>query len=115
MPLDAGFLSLLTAQVSVESFLGEDQWGNASFGPSHVERAFIDPVSQSFGRTDGGEQETRLVSQTTLTMDAVGIAPGDRITLPGNSVTFASEVRTDKDEIGADLYQTVTVTNTERG
>lgn len=115
MPLDAGFLSLLTAVVTVEGFTGEDTWGNATFSAPRQEKAFIDPVTSTLGSTDGDKQESRVVNRTTITMDFVGIRPGDRITLPGGTITYVVEVRTDKDEVGANLYQTVTVQDTERG
>ena len=117
MGLDAGFLSLLTASVTVEQSTAEDAFGNATFGPARTAKAFIDPVVSTFGATTGTgtEQEGRIVIKSTITMDFESIRPGDRITLPGGTITYAVEVQTDKNEQGADLYQTVTVQDTERG
>lgn len=115
MGLDRDFLTMLNAWVVVAAKAGEDSWGNTSFDAPRPERAYIDPLASTFGATDGTTQESTVVTRTTLTMDAVGIRPGDRITLPSGTMTYVTSVDTAQDEVGADLYQTVTVQNTERG
>lgn len=115
MGLDQAFLSLLNAVVTVTPFTGEDGFGNTTFGPPRQEKAYIEPITASFGRAKGAKQETRTVNATRLIMDFTGVKPGDKITLPGGTITFVTEVVTDKNEVGADLYQTVSVSGTERG
>lgn len=115
MGLDVAFLALLNAEVTVAPFTGEDIFGNTAFGPARTEKAYVEPVASRLGSVRGAEQEGRVVKGSRLIMDFTGIKPGDKITLPGGTITYVTEVVTDKDEVGADLYQSVTVSGTERG
>lgn len=116
MGLDRSFLSLLTASVGLERFLGEDQWGNSSYAALVTAQTFIDPVTRTFGSQDGQDkQDAVTVDATRLTTDALGIKPRDRITLPGGMVVFVTDVATNRDEKGAELYQEVTAQSSQRG
>lgn len=116
MGLDRAFLSLLNARVTLTRHTGEDQFGNAAYGaPVTGVRAYVGDLGASFGTVIQDQQESTVVFSTDLITDALGIKVRDQITLPDGTITYVSAVTTAKDEVGADLYQTCTVTNTERG
>lgn len=117
MGLDTAFLALLNATVTVEATTSEDAFGNSVRAAARTEKAYIEPLTSTFGGLTGtgAEQEGRVVTGSRLIMNYSGIRPGDRITLPGGIITYVTQVVTDKDEFGSDLFQTVTVEMTERG
>lgn len=115
MGLDAGFLSMLNASVTLEKRIGKDKWGNEQYAPPTPERAFIGPVSSGYGDGEvGGQQERKTVRSTDLIMDAVGVTTESRITFDGVP-WWATQVETVKDELGNDLFQNVTVEDQKKG
>lgn len=115
MGLDADFLSMLEATVTWKAVTGTDAWGNETYGPSSVQRAFIGDTTTSFGvGTEGSQQDRTAVKTTEVIMDALGVSVGDVLTF-GAADHTVTEVVTAKDEFGDDLFQTITVENQKKG
>lgn len=115
MGLDRDFLEMLTAPVVVERWVGADQWGNDTYSAPTTEVSFIDSSSVTFAVPEEGDRTSATPSATTsLLMDGIGIKPRDKITYDAIA-HWVVNVDTAKDEFGADLFSTVTVSTTKRG
>lgn len=115
MGLDADFLALLTGTVVLKRDTGEDTWGNETFGAPETLKAFVSDEEATYGSADeGGEQEKEVVKTASVLLDAVGAKIGDH--LVHNNVEYTvTGVTTYRDEFGADLYQSVSIENQQKG
>lgn len=113
MGLDSGSLAMLSMTAQWAAHLGEDKWGNNTYAAPAALKCFVLPGTTSLA--SGSTQNTERVRtyQTSLICDAVGVKPGDRITLPSGTISFVSEVSTTQDVDGSSLLHEVTVTSTE--
>lgn len=115
MPLDEGFLAMLTATATWEPNTGKDTWGNEQYGPPQTVVTAVTSQTKEFGGEDGqSKQDGPVVTTMELITDSVGIALKDRITVSG-AVLYVTHVDTPKDELGVDLMHTVTASSTEKG
>ena len=115
MPLDAGFLEMLTATCIWEGNNGQDVWGNEQYSPPITLCCFVTNQTSDFGTDDGQErQENVRVTSMTIITDAVGVGLKDRFNVSGR-ILYVDHVDTPKDEYGVDLMHTITATSTERG
>lgn len=116
MGLDRDFLSMLTADVSLERNLGEDLFGNENYSAPETIPAYVANADTAFGSQDGqGQQDTPTVASVSLTTDAEGIKVKDRFTIPSGDVYYVSSATTGHDEFGQPLYQTVQGQTERRG
>lgn len=84
MPMPPEIKALLPGVITLERYEGEDQWGNDTYhDPETGIPAFVESTTQSLGTTEAGTQHSRLVTTYSIITDAIGIKPGDLITLPG--------------------------------
>lgn len=115
MPLDAGFLSMLTTTATWTPRQGQDSWGNETEGTPVQIQCFVTSQTVGFGTDDGQNrlENTRVTTMEIIT-DAVGISLKDKITVGGTTV-YVDSVDTPKDGLGVDLLHTVTASTTERG
>lgn len=115
MGLDAGFLQMLTAPVGLRRRTGKDQWGNEVHGAVEQQRGYIATSTTSYGDgTQGGQTQKKAVVRREVLMDALGITVEDILVIDGVECGV-EEVQTEKDEVGDDLYQTITVVNEKKG
>lgn len=116
MGLDADFLSMLETTVTLKRNTGHDQWGNETYDVDQSIQCYIMPSDESLGGGDNHEREDgERVVRSDLIIDALDVKVKDKITLPGAIVTYVVGVQTYSDELGADLYQQITVSTSERG
>jgi hypothetical protein len=113
MGLQASDLAMLTMTASWAALTGEDAWGNNTYASAVPLACFVLPGTTSLVSGASQNIERDRIYQTELICDAVGVAPGDRITLPSGTIAYVSEVSTTQDEDGSDLLHEVTVTSTE--
>ena len=115
MPLDAGFLEMLTMRADWYRSTGKDQWGNETYAAPVTEECFLISQVKKYGSDDGqNRQEGESLVEVEIIFDAVGIGLNDKVVLGG--VTYwVTNVDTPKDEQGVDLMHTVTAQNTRKG
>lgn len=115
MPLDAGFLAMLTMQGVWEGTADADKWGNEQWKAPVPIKCFITEQTVGWGRDDGNnQQERRQVVSMTIITDALGIELGDKITAGGHTV-YVTAVDTPKDEVGVDLMHTLSTSTEKEG
>lgn len=115
MPLDPGFLSLLSQTATLNRAGAADQWGNETYGASETIKCFLDGLLRTLPSNEDQEQAPSSPEATgKVITDAVGIAVRDKITF-GSTVTHVQEASTFRDETGIDLYQELTVSTTAKG
>ena len=116
MGLDPSFLSLLNVPVIVSPFLGEDTWGNTTYGAPFNTKMYQDPETETFGVDEGNNRQQNVrVVRSNFIADSLGIKLRDRLTLADATLLYVVEVATNKDEVGGDLFQNITAETTERG
>lgn len=115
MPLDAGFLAMLTTPGVWTPRGTQDQWGNEVEGTPVPIKCFVSSQATTFGQDDDqNRQDNTKVTTMEIITDAVGISLKDKITVGGKSV-YVDSVDTPKDELGVDLMHQITASTTERG
>lgn len=116
MPLDAGFLAMLTMAGVWTPATGTDMWGNETLGAPVAVKCFVTSQTAAFGSEDGhGTQETKSVVRAEVITDFLGINVGDRFALPTGVVGYVTAVDTPMDENGINLMHTITVGSSKKG
>jgi hypothetical protein len=117
MGLDKDFLAMLEAEATLERFDQKDMWGNDSYLAPETIVCFVEPTNREYWvsrqhRSVGRDQlqQTRYITQYQLITDAVGIVPGDKLTVQGG-LSYVAQAETTNDEFGQTLYQTVSLTD----
>ena len=115
MPLDAGFLEMLTHSVVWEPFTGESAFGAKQYGPPQTIQCFVTAQVTAFGNIDSENRiQPQEVEGVSIITDAIGVGLKDRFTFDGH-VYYTTGVETVKDEDGVDLMHTVSATEAEKG
>ena len=115
MGLPRDFLALLRARVVWKHASGKDAWGNETYAPPRTIQANLGSVSESFGTGENGERQegTRVRTRDVMT-DAVGVSVGDVLVID-SADWWVTDVSTESDEDGSDLYQDITVEDQKKG
>lgn len=115
MPLDAGYLAMLTTSATWEHKQSStDQWGNEQYSSPETIKCFVTSQNTVLGRAEQGQVEGEEVTTMSVITDALGITPKDRLVISGKSV-YVVDVDTPKDEVGVDLMHTLNVTTAKKG
>jgi hypothetical protein len=109
MGLDNDFLSMLTHEVTLYRYMGQDTVGNNTYASGVSIPAFITETNRNFAPVDTqNRQRVAPASGSRLITDAEAIKVGDKIVLPDGEVTYVTGAQTFKDE-AEDLMQNVDV------
>lgn len=114
MPLDAGFLSMLTMSAMWEAQGVTDQWGNEGYEAPVAIKCFVTEQNTNWGSEEFQKKQHRQVRTMTIITDAVGISVGDKVVFDGTDF-WVTNVDTPKDEVGVDLMHTISCTTEKEG
>lgn len=113
MPMPPEIKALLPAKIALERFVGEDQWGNDLYGAKEADiAAFVQSSTLTYGAegmAGTGAHTNRIVTSYSVITDAIGIKPGDHITLSDGTMVVARQVDAPAlDADGVAVMQTTT-------
>lgn len=113
MGLSPGLKRMLRAVGSREAFTGEDLFGNETYAaPTTFNYAPTSGLVNLMGEEDGhGKQDTIIVAQQEIIVDAGTLAMRDRV----GGIFYVVGIETTTDKSGAAVCQTVSLDTRKKG
>ncbi len=107
--MDREFRAMLPHRIILRRFLGEDEWGNNTYGVDEVIPALIEDDASALAppATQSRQPSSMVATTNTLLTDSIGIKVNDKI-VKGVTEFTVTNVTTGHDETGP-VYQTITI------